>query len=129
MNEEHQDQNGLPEARQEPTLEEKLKTCAQERDEYLNGWKRAKADLINYQRDEARRIEELVKFSNEAILKDLIVVMDSFDLAIAVEREEKGLALIRSQFEGMFRKYGLEQVKAFHERFNPAFHEVIAEVE
>ena len=34
-------------------LREGLKQCETEKREYLDGWQRAKADLINYKRDEA----------------------------------------------------------------------------
>jgi len=62
--------------------EDELTKCQKERDEYLDGWKRAKADLINYKKDEAKRFEAVVKFANEAIIRDLINVLDSFDLAL-----------------------------------------------
>ena len=62
-------------------IDEVLK-CQKERDEYLDGWKRAKADLINYKKDEAKRFETIIKFSQEAIIRDLINILDSFDLAI-----------------------------------------------
>ena len=43
-------------------LREKLKTTQKERDEYLAGWQRAKADLINSrQRDEADKKEFVLK--------------------------------------------------------------------
>jgi len=61
-----------------------LKMCLKDKEEYLSGWKRAKADLENYKREEASRVEMLVKFANVTLLKDLLAVMDSFDLAIKV---------------------------------------------
>ncbi|MBI4119468.1 MAG: nucleotide exchange factor GrpE, partial [Parcubacteria group bacterium] len=38
-------------------LSEKLNLCEKEREEYLNGWRRAKADLINYKKEEMQRLE------------------------------------------------------------------------
>ena len=62
-------------------LREKLKTTQKERDEYLAGWQRAKADLINArQRDETDK-KEFVKFANERLVDGLIPVLDSFELA------------------------------------------------
>ena len=57
-------------------------------EEYLNGWKRAKADFINYQKDEVKRFTEIIQFANEAIVKDLLVVLDSFRLAFVSHQSD-----------------------------------------
>lgn len=114
---------------------EKLAKAEQERDEYLNGWKRAKADLLNYQREEMTRMEGAMKFGNERLLKELIAVMDSFDLALSLEKgkeeapEVKGMMMIRSQLETFLKNYGVEAVRAVGEAFDPALHEAVAEDE
>jgi len=107
---------------------------SKERDEYLEGWKRAKADLINYKKEEARRFESIIKFSNEALLKDLLIILDSFDLAISSSNEDsktqKGLVLIKGQLEDVLRKSGLEKIKVeIGDNFNPELHEAFAKVE
>ena len=61
---------------------EEIEKLIAEKEEYLAGWKRAKADFINYKKDELRRLEEIAKFGNEDLIRDLITVLDSFDLAI-----------------------------------------------
>lgn len=112
-------------------LEEKLAKCEKEKEEYLNGWKRAKADYINYQKDEAKRAEEMIKFSAEILIKDLLSVLDSFDLALinnANEQFKKGIEIICSQFEKTLNKYGLEPIKTEGEKFNPGIHEAIEEI-
>lgn len=104
-----------------------------EREEYLDGWKRAKADLINYKKDEAKRFESVLKFANEQIIRDVLVVLDSFDLAIASlgdSKEEKGVFLIRTQLEDILKRYGLERVMvSVGQPFDPSLHEAIATVE
>lgn len=105
-----------------------------ERDEYLEGWKRAKADLINYKKDEAKRFEAVVKFSNETLIRELINVLDSFDLAVAsLESEgkaEKGMYLIRAQLEDILKQNGLERVIiSVGQPFDPNLQEAIATVE
>lgn len=115
-------------------LQEKLTACQKERDEYLNGWKRAKADLINYQKDEAKRFEEVLKFGSIDIIKDLIPVLDSFDLSLSVlEKEgkaERGLYMIRSQIEDVLKKRGLEKIVVVPgQKFDPNNHESVSEGE
>lgn len=126
---------GPPQPDELSLFKEKLAKAEKERDEYLNGWKRAKADLINYQKEEMARMEEAVKYGNEGLMRELIAVMDSFDLALAITKgregtpETEGLARIRSQLEQLLKDYGLEPIHAMGEQFNPAFHEAVGEVE
>ena len=70
---------GVDEAK---ALQEELEKISKERDEYLDGWRRSKADLINYKKEELKRLEEMAKFGNEEVIRDLISVLDSFELAL-----------------------------------------------
>ncbi len=115
-------------------LKDKLDFLQKERDEYLNGWKRAKADLINYQKDEAKRFDELLKFGSIDIIKDLIPVLDSFDLSLSVlekqGKAEKGVYMIRAQMEDVLKKRGLEKISVMPgQKFDPSIHESISEGE
>ena len=114
-----------------------LETCAKERDEYLNGWKRAKADLINYQKDEEKRFEEFAKFATLDFMRECITVLDSFDLAISVfERSErdaeavKGMHLIRGQIEEILKRRGVERIEIPPgSPFDPSRAESVGELE
>lgn len=100
--------------------------------EYLAGWQRAKADFSNYKKDEAKRFEEVAKFSNELLVKELIGVLDSFDLSLSVleGKEQKGMFLIRTQLEDVLRKFGLERIiVSVGQPFDPALQEAIVSVE
>ena len=115
-------------------VENDLEKCQKEKDEYLDGWKRAKADLINYKKDEAKRFETMIKFSNESLVRDLIIVLDSFDLALIVlekdGKAEKGIYLIRAQIEDILRQNGLERVIiSVGQQFDPSLQEAVAIVE
>lgn len=115
-------------------LKEKLAKAEKERDEYLAGWQRAKADFINYKKDEFKHLEEVARYGNEELLKDLISVLDNFDLGLrALERAgpvEKGVYMIRSQIEDILKKRGLEQIIVkIGEQFDPSVSEAIAEAE
>ncbi len=133
-----------------PIEDNELVKCKKEKDEYLDGWQRAKAEFINYKKDEVKRFETLAKFANESIIRDLINILDSFDLAVsALEREaslqpirqaqdgqiqgkqvEKGVYLIRAQLEDALKNYGLERViVSIGNFFDPAMQEAVAVVE
>jgi len=113
---------------------EKLAACEKEKTEYLDGWQRAKAEFINYKKDEGKRAVELAKFVVSGLLADLLPVLDSFDLALASldeeSKEAKGVFLIRSQFLDALKKYELEAVTAGPgDKFDPARHESLGEIE
>lgn len=113
---------------------EELTKCQKDRDEYLDGWKRAKAELLNYKKEEAQRFETFLKFANEDLIKNLIRVLDGFDFGLAaLEKEgaaQKGMYLIYSQLKDVLKSYGLEEMpSAVGENFDPAKQEAIAEVE
>jgi len=116
-------------------LQEKLELLTKEKDEYLNGWRRTKADLQNYKNEELQRLEEVIKFGNADIIKDLVTILGNFDLAIAAMEKAKekdsakdqGVVLIRTQLEEMLKKRGLSVIEAKPgDEFNPAFHEVLS---
>src|SRR3989338_1021246 len=110
---------------------EKLK---QECEEYLDGWKRAKADLANYKKDELKRLEDIARFANEDIIRDLLNILDSFDLALqAMEKSgevEKGVYLIQNQLEDLLRRRGLEKMDVQEgQMFDPSMQEAVMTVE
>ena len=111
-----------------------LSKCLKEKDEYLDGWKRAKAELINHKKDEAKRFEIMIKFSQESLIREIIKVLDSFDLALnSLEKEgkaEKGIYLIRAQLEDILKQSGLERVIInIGQQYDSSLAEAIASVE
>jgi len=119
--------------KEEKTIDESLK-CQKERDEYLDGWRRAKAELINYKKDEVKRFEEVIKLANEGLIKELLLVLDSFDLGLAsLEKEglaQKGMYLIRFQLKDILKSYGLEEIMiSVGQMFDPNIQEAVVEVE
>ncbi len=79
--------------------DKELRKCKKEREEYLDGWKRTKADFINYKKEEVKRFREFAKLSNEALVLELITVLDSFNLGLAVLEDkpaQKGMLQSRA---------------------------------
>jgi len=112
-------------------LKGKIDLCERERDEYLSGWRRAKADLANYKAEEMQRLEDVVKFGNEEIIKGMIEVLQSFDLALESTEDAKnkeGVERIRNQLEEILKRYGLQKITVkIGDKFNPQFHEVLSQ--
>ncbi|MCL4392196.1 nucleotide exchange factor GrpE [Patescibacteria group bacterium] len=119
---------------QQQVEETEVEKLTKERDEYLDGWKRAKADLANYKKEEAERMEQFVRYSTQAVIADLVTVLDSFDLGLSVIKEDdparKGVILIKSQLEDILKRYGLERIETKKgEAFDPSIHEAVETVE
>ena len=136
MDEENKNNGAKPEAAGEPNaeLKEKLAAAEKQRDEYLAGWQRAKADFINYRKEEMKHLEEVARYGSEDLIKDLISVLDNFDLGLrALEKSgpvEKGVYLIRSQIEDILKKRGLEKISLkAGDPFDPKIAEALSEVD
>ena len=122
MSEETQQPNNQP-----TELEQLQAQC----DEYLNGWKRAKADYINFKKETEDKQKMLFEFANAALLMEILPIYDNLKKALAVAGEEKnnwleGIKQIKKQFEDLLKDHGIEEIKTIGEKFNPEFHEAVA---
>jgi molecular chaperone GrpE len=107
-------------------LREKLKTCQKEKEEYLTQAQRARADLINFRRRHEAALDELRKYGQVTLIKELLPILDSLR---AGSKNNSDIKQIKEQIESVLRNYNLEEIKAVGEKFNPELHEAIEEVE
>lgn len=115
-------------------LADRLAAAEKDRDEYLAGWQRTKADFMNYKKEETQKLEDIARYGSLDLVRDLIAVLDNFDLALRnFEKDgpvEKGLYLIRTQLEDILKRRGLEKMTVKPgDPFNPAFAEALSEVD
>ena len=120
-------------------LKDELQKCDAEKKEYLDGWQRSKADYINYRKDEGKRFEDMARFVIAGLIDDILPALDSFDLALShglpaqvglPADVEKGILLIRAQFEDILKRRGLLVIAVrAGEKFDPEKHESVGEVE
>lgn len=94
------------------------------------------AELENFKKRVAREKEEAIRYGNEALVKDLLPVLDNLERA--VEHAElggngkpllAGIELVLKGFLEVLEKHGVTQVSAKGEPFNPQKHEAFAQVE
>ncbi len=117
-------------------LRKKIERYREEKDKYLNGWKRARADLLNYKKEERERIEKFVSFAKKDLFGDLLLILDSFKLAekslpekLKEKKEVKGLLQIKKELERFLKKEGVERIDVLGEKYDPSVAEAVAEVE
>jgi len=113
-------------------LEELEKQC----EEYLNSWKRERADFLNYKKEEMERIGTLIKYANEELILKIMPILDNFSLAekqipenLKNDKWIEGFLQIKSQIGEFLKREGVEEINAVGERFNPETMEAVEEVE
>lgn len=104
--------------------------------EYLAGWQRAKADYANLKREAEANQFAFTKYANEGLLHELLPLVDYFKHALkAVPEAERGLPWvegirhIQSRLEQVLAYHGVKELETVGEKFDPALHEAVAEVE
>lgn len=108
-------------------IRSELDTCRKEKQEYMDGWQRSKADYVNL----------LKRFETEARSSELKgkvgaveALLPAFD---ALERSKEhgeipeGFMAIARQLESAFTSLGLEEVGNAGEQFNPNLHEALGQ--
>ena len=116
-------------------LEKKIEELEKQKDEYLGGWQRSRADLLNYKKEEMERIGQLINYAKEELILDILPIMDNFEviekkLPENLKKDDfvKGLMQIKIQFQDFLKILGVEEIKSVGDKFDPNFHEIIGEV-
>lgn len=119
-------------------LQGKLKAAQEEAQKNYDKLLRVMAEFENYKKRIARDHAERSQYVHEAIIKELLKVMDDFDRIMdhlpnekseAVQGLLDGIQLVHKDFFNILKKFGLQPVTAENEKFDPHLHEAIAEVE
>ena len=115
--------------------------------EYLEGWKRERADFLNYKKDEMERIDALIKYAKEGQILKMLPILDNFALAeknipeeLKKDEHVKGILQISKQIKEFLKAQGVDEIKtapfgvpqgkvAERVMFDPNFMESVGEVE
>ena len=121
----------------EDDIESLKGALAQEKDKaekYLANWQMAEADFRNYKTREEQEKQELIKWANSTLVCDILPVLDAFDRAfegVVPEGESlswiTGFRQIQKMLLDVLSKHGLAEMKCVGEKFDPTFHEAIAQ--
>jgi molecular chaperone GrpE len=117
-------------------LQKKIQEIEKERDEFLAGWQRAKADLANYKKEEKEGTRELIEYARQELLFPILSVVDNLDRAEKELKEEEkdsrlvqGFLHIARQLREFLKNQGIQEIDAAQKDFNPTLHEAIDVVE
>jgi len=122
--EKHPKKDEAVETKPEPTELEKVRA---ERDEYLAGWQRAKADAINAQKRAHEDMKTFRAMANQGLIEELLPVLQSFELAFANreawEKADKnwrmGVEYIYTQLRSVLEQNGITEVNPVGQKFDP----------
>lgn len=117
----------------EKELKKELKEAKKKAQEYLDGWRRAKADYINLKKRTEQQIKEITDFSNTVLILEILPVLDSFNQAFKhlkkMEKDDKwveGIGQVKKQLEEVLKSEGLEKIDTVGCKFDPQLHEAVA---
>jgi molecular chaperone GrpE len=115
-------------------LIEKLKDAEQKAQENYDLYMRTYAEMENVKRRGVKEREELAKFANESLIKEILPVIDSLEKALAHVQDgnnpsglAEGIELTLNGLMTTLEKAGLEEVEAMGKPFDPHFHEAISQ--
>jgi len=108
---------------------------AKERDEYLDQLQRSRAEFANFRRRTELERAQIREVANQALLAQLLPVLDDFRRALAAVPEAErdaalvqGLSLIERKFWGVLERAGVAPIEALGKPFDPAEHEAVESV-
>lgn len=114
-------------------LREDIKKLQKEKEEYLTGWQRAKADYVNLQKELGLIRIHTTNLTKEKVTEKLIPSIDSFELAFqdkanwekVDESWRTGVISIYKQLLNGLKSLEIERIEEKNVPFNPLFHESI----
>lgn len=131
-----EDGDALPSKDVVSKLRADLKQARTDKEEYLTGWQRAKADYVNLQKemDQVRANTSLI--TKEKIVEGLLPAIDSFDMAMgnkeAWEKVDQswrtGVEYIYQQIIAGLSSAGVEIIDKSGIKFDPNLHESVESV-
>jgi molecular chaperone GrpE len=108
-----------------------LAALQRERDDYHDRWLRKSAEFDNYRKRVERERREQSDQAVVDLLLELLLVVDDFDRALAVEADEeseayrRGVALIHTKLHDLLKKYGVQPIPALGVDFDPNLHQAV----
>ena len=116
----------------EQTLDEKLEAAEQQARDNHERFLRAAAELDNFRKRKEREVSDLRKYANQALLRDLLGVVDNLERALASSRENsepesltEGVDMTLKELLKIFDQFGVKSIEALQQPFDPTLHEAV----
>jgi molecular chaperone GrpE len=96
---------------------------------------RTAADLENFRKRAARDREESVRYANQALLEDLLPILDNFEMGMQAASQEQGsmiyigMDMVRKQLNDFLSHQGVKEIEAEGSMFDPNLHDAVSQEE
>jgi len=102
---------------------EEIKKKAQEYNSLWDKYLRVCAELDNARKRWEREKEEVIKFANFKLMKEIISFLDNLEKTI------EGMKLTYKNFLSLLSQFGLKRIEAKGKKFDPYYHEIVGQKE
>ena len=117
-------------------LLEELKVAKERSQENYDLYMRTFAEMENIKKRGQKERDDLAKYANESLIKEMLPVIDNLEQAISHSKDDanctgllEGIELTRSGLMSTLQRAGLQVVEAVGKPFDPNFHEAILQQE
>ncbi len=114
---------------QEEVKEDATEEVIEEKESEDDKYKRLLADFQNFKKRVEKEKSSIYSYANESIISDMLNILDNFQRGLEPECKDakfkEGMELIFKQFKDCLLKFGLEEIEALGEDFDPAVHNAL----
>ena len=132
----HADEGSVASQPELQSLRQQLDAKEQEARATYERLLRQAAELENFKKRTIREREESIRFANEALIKDLLPVIDNLERAVAHAQGGgngkpllDGVEMVIRGLLDVLNRYGVTRIEAMGQPFDPVKHEAMAQVE
>lgn len=95
------------------------------------------ADFENFKKRAMRERDDARRSAVEGVISRVLPVVDNFEMAMAASRQPgtttetlmAGVGMIQGQLRGVLEEFGVEEIVAVNQPFDPSLHEAVSQVE
>jgi len=113
--------------------EQEIEALKKERDGLYDRLLRKQAEFENYKKRTDREKSDFMQFASADLMKELLNVLDSFELALKNAATQaggqnmlRGFELIYKQIQDTLARFGLKPIEAQGRKFDPHFHQAVS---
>lgn len=115
-------------------LDSSLKKTENDLKEQREAFLRYRAETENFKKRLTKEKNDLVQYANEKLIKELLVVYDNMERALAAPEVDlkslkQGLDMIFKQFGSFLEKQNVKPIVSVGEKFDPSRHEALSQIE
>lgn len=109
-------------------LKEQIETLETQNKELIEKVKVAQAELVNYRKRKDEETNSLLKYANQDLIMEIILVIDNFERAIKLDDNDltdelskflDGFKMMYATLTDILKKYGVEEINRVGEVFDP----------